>query len=654
MKWAFQISAGLALLSVMVGRGSAADYYVSPAGDDGQAGSESQPWQTLTYATAQLGAGDTLHARGGNYTERLSIAGKNGTSTQAIVIRNYDGEIPVINGSSIAVPSGGRQGLVGFTDCSHLTFQGFEVTGFETTNGGRTPVGIQVEGSGTALRLIGNKVHHIWQSSTNSNANGFGISVYGTESTPIDGIILDGNEVYDLRTGQSESVVLNGNVVNFTVSNNVVHDCNNIGIDFIGYEGSAPPAFDRARDGRCVGNTVYNIDSATNPGYGGDFVTGGGDRSAAGIYIDGGTNIVVERNRCYQCNFGIELASEDASGFTDYIVLRNNLVHHNLLAGLIMGGYNANRGVTRYCQIINNVFFENDTTKDYSGQVAIQFYFENNVFKNNIVWANPDTLQMIVHYVQGGTAAQRAFPSGNVFDYNVYFASGNPDTGDIEFGLNPTGSGNQSYYGLAAWQAVIGGEGNSAFHDPGFVSGTPGATPDAADFKLSGGSFSTDRGEPSPPFVAGAGEEDFFGGTRVANGRVDVGLHEFMTAWQAWRDAYFGRPDGGGEADAHDDGDLDSADNLLEFSQGMNPTVSDADILPGVSRADDVIRFRYRKEQAGLSYEVETSTTLPGPADWPAATEPEQTDGSGAYWRDFPTTGGKFFVRLKVTLPVGA
>ena len=53
-------------------------------------------------------------------------------------------------------------------------------------------------------------------------------------------------------------MVLNGNVEFFTVSNNIVHDNDNIGIDFIGFEGENPdPALDRARDGTVVGNLVY-------------------------------------------------------------------------------------------------------------------------------------------------------------------------------------------------------------------------------------------------------------------------------------------------------------------------------------------------------------------------------------------------------------
>ena len=77
-------------------------------------------------------------------------------------------------------------------------------------------------------------------------------------------------------------MVLNGNVEHFVVSHNKVHDNDNIGIDFIGFEGECPtPALDQARNGVCTDNVVYNITSYGNPAY-------GKDRSADGLYVDGG------------------------------------------------------------------------------------------------------------------------------------------------------------------------------------------------------------------------------------------------------------------------------------------------------------------------------------------------------------------------------
>ncbi|GAH41211.1 unnamed protein product, partial [marine sediment metagenome] len=111
-------------------------------------------------------------------------------------------------------------------------------------------------------------------------------------------------------------------VENFTVVGNLIHDNNNIGIDAIGYEGTSPQAaYDRARNGVISGNTVYNITSFGNPDYGNVY-------AADGIYVDGGTHIVIERNTVHDSDLNVELASEHKGKLTDYITLRNNLIYH--------------------------------------------------------------------------------------------------------------------------------------------------------------------------------------------------------------------------------------------------------------------------------------------------------------------------------------
>lgn len=625
------------------------DFYLHTAGHDTSAGTLAEPWQTFSHAVSQLQAGDTLHLRAGNYSERLILSAITGTAEAPIVIQNYPSETPVIDGGTLTVPSGGRAGLVVVENCDYVKLQGLTIQNYQTSASGRTPVGIQIEGSGRGIQINDCHIKQIWQNSTNSNANGFGLSVYGTSLTPIDGLILKGNTVHNLRTGQSESVVLNGNVSNFLVTQNHVYDCNNIGIDFIGYEGSAPAAVDRARNGICSENLVHDINSAYNPGYGGNFTTGGGDESAAGIYVDGGTHIVIERNEVFACNFGIELASEHALGFTDYISMRNNLLHHNRGPGIIMGGYDSNRGTTRFCSVSNNTLYRNDTELTYGGQIALQFYLAENTFTNNILWANATTQQMIIHYVEGGTVAQRAFDTAtNTFDYNLYYSTS--EAADIEFGLNLTGSGgdagNQSYNGLTAWRTITGSDTHSSFEDPQFTVVTPNATSTASDFKLTASSGARDSGAPSRNFTPASGEKDFFGASRVANGRVDIGMHEFMTDQQAWRDAYFELPDGDSEADDAKDPDADTIKNLVEYSQGMNPTVADAALGPQLYQIGNLFRFSYRKDAAELSYQVQTSTGL---LAWPATLKVEQTDSNGIYWRDFPLAECEaLFIRLEV------
>jgi hypothetical protein len=257
---------------------------------------------------------------------------------------------------------------------------------------------------------------------------------------------------------------------------------------------------------------------------------------------------------------------------------------------------------------------------------------------------------MIIHYVSGGTAAQRAFPSGNVFNYNLYFCEG--VVGDIEFGLNPTGNGgnegNNSYNGLTAWRAVIGGDTNSMFANPGFTVAVPTSNPGVGDFKPLVGGAVVDSGEPSAAFTPYFGQKDFSGVSRVANHRVDIGCYEFMSSLQSWRDQYFGLPDGGVGAGDSEDTDSDGVRNLVEYSQGMNPTIFDSQLAPVAERLGGVFRFTYRKNASELTYTVKTSMNL---VTWTSAGVTEQSDGSGTYWRDFSMTTDPFFVRLEITGP---
>ncbi len=76
-----------------------------------------------------------------------------------------------------------------------------------------------------------------------------------------------------------EALSLNGNIDGFEINGNEIYNNTNIGIVAIGYEGECPdPNLDQARNGVIINNLVYQNPSAYD--------------AAAGIYIDGGKNIV--------------------------------------------------------------------------------------------------------------------------------------------------------------------------------------------------------------------------------------------------------------------------------------------------------------------------------------------------------------------------
>jgi len=74
---------------------SGSTYYVTTSGSNGNTGlSEGQAWLTLTYAVAQISAGDVIYVKAGTYTgELIDINAKSGTSTNPIKIIGYKSTI---------------------------------------------------------------------------------------------------------------------------------------------------------------------------------------------------------------------------------------------------------------------------------------------------------------------------------------------------------------------------------------------------------------------------------------------------------------------------------------------------------------------------------------------------------------------------------
>jgi hypothetical protein len=536
-----------------------ATYYVSTTGNNGNPGTLSAPWLTIQHAANTVRAGATVYVLGGVYHESVNFS-RSGTASEPITFGSYPGETAVIDGTGVnCCGSSQTQGLINMTgSLSYITLSGFEIRNYTTSEAADTPAGVWITGSGTGIQILNNLVHNITTTSE-ANGNAFGISVYGTSKTPITQLVISGNEVYDLRTGQSESVNVDGDVTHFRITNNLVHDNDNIGIDAIGYEGVGPVGYDEAMYGEISGNTIYNISGITNPGEGDEY-------DADGLYCDGCAYVTIERNVILQADYGIETTSENqicqangtewsgpnntgtaATGkfpcYGRYVTVRNNIFYKSNACGNSIGGYAAaskaggqsNGGGSSYHDVfVNNSLYNNATQPGSAseggstGEFQIQHQVgsaQGNIYENNIVYAGAYNT-WIFSYVS--FSAKYPAPPATL-NWNLYHSA----AGYVE-GTSIWWGDVNTYTSFSNWQTSSREDANSRNTNPLFVD--LGATPPNFDTEPSSpavGAGSTslscsdgwcDPHGSSPDSLYGS--TDFLGNPRTSGSNIDIGAYE--------------------------------------------------------------------------------------------------------------------------------
>jgi hypothetical protein len=535
-----------------------ATFYVSKKGSDSNPGTIGSPWLTIQHAANSVSAGATVYVFAGVYNESVNFP-SSGTASAPITFQSYPGQTAVIDGTG--VPINGTQGLVNIVGKrSYITIEGFEIRHYTTTSENNVPSGVWITGSGTGVQILNNRVHDI-TTKAEANGNAFGISVYGTSKKPIAQLVISGNEVYNLRTGESESVNVDGNVTYFKITNNLVHDNDNIGIDAIGYEGVGPVGYDEAMYGEISGNTIYNISGITNPGEGYEY-------DADGLYCDGCAYVTFERNLILQADYGIETTSENqvcqANGtewsgpdntgtsargkfpcYGRYVTVRNNIFYNSNACGNSIGGYapatknggHSNGGGSSYHDVfVNNTLYNNATQPgNYSeGGSTGEFQIQNqvgseqgNIYENNVVYAG--TFNTWIFSYAPFSPTYPAPPAA--LNWNLY----NSAAGYME-GTSIWWGNVNTYTSFSNWQSSSGEDASSMNADPMFVdlAGTPpnfDTLPSSPAVGAGSTSLSCDVGwcDPngsSPDSIYGS--TDFLGNPRMrgANNEIDIGAYQ--------------------------------------------------------------------------------------------------------------------------------
>jgi hypothetical protein len=400
--------------------------YVAPGGSDSADGSRAHPFAGIQHAIAALGDGGTVVLRGGSYAQRVNLAGVHDVAMLA-----ESGEHPVLDGSSLKVPTG-RSAMITIADSTGVTIRGLDITGYRTNDITAMPIGIYVHGGDTGIHIVDNHVHGLGnhngtQGSMDMNAHG--IAVYGDSAAqPVHDLTIESNEVDHLTLGASESVVVNGNVDGWRITGNRIHDDNNIGIDAIGYEQTISGKdrytdINRARNGYIGFNDVERINSQGNPAY---YSDGTYCNCADGVYVDGGTGIVIEHNVAVGNDIGIEVAAENPKGAADHVTVRDNRITGSWFVGITTGGYcdgGADCGGVGTGRSFDNVFtgnllYDNNTDRDGSPEFLVQYHESDNTITGNTICAAGGGVLAL------GTVPRSDSGRGDVVDHNRYSAAG--------------------------------------------------------------------------------------------------------------------------------------------------------------------------------------------------------------------------------------
>jgi parallel beta-helix repeat protein len=451
-----------------------AAFYVSPRGSDANAGTDPQhAWRHIQQAMNAATPGSTVLVMPGTYREKVTV-NVSGNATDGFITFQAQGRA-TISGLGIRTPD-----LINLNNQNYIQIIGFNlVNDLRVADGS----GIRMNGHDDHINILNNTIHAI------TGFNAMGITAYGTDPVQaISNLVIDGNQIFNCQPANSEALTLNGNVHDFQVSNNYVHDVNNIGLDFIGGEGMSPdPSTDVARNGSVFNNRVTRAHRR-------------GLADAAGIVVDGGRNITVERNTSWANDVGIEVNAVAAGSIATGVVVRDNSVYLNWGVGISIGASQQSDGTVTDCQVSNNTLYHDNARHTADGELRLQ-WGSGNTIENNLVSSARGTLLL-----------DGQFGSfNNTSDYNLFYSPDGAAASRFQWdGVD--------YRDLGILQTTVQQDANSRFANPLLIG------PGTLRPRVSPRSPALNAGNPA--FTPAAGETDYYGNARVLGPQIDIGAIE--------------------------------------------------------------------------------------------------------------------------------
>jgi parallel beta-helix repeat protein len=348
-------------------------FYVAPNGNDASAGSEAQPWATISHAAQTLQLGDTVLVKNGTYGG--VYVNRSGAPGKPITFKAFPGDRPRIEIKVINSPGFLLEGA------SYINIDGFDldytypITDAEKANGERWEGGITIKFGGQGSQAT--PVHHV--SVTNNRVHGFPGG--GIGSGLADYITIEGNTIWETALWSK-------------------YDTSAISL----YQ-NANTDFNAGFHNIIRGNTVFKNENRL-PG------TGIGSTT-----ITDGNCIIIDDGRLTQ-NFSL-----DNTKFKAYEA--STLVENNICSG------NGGRGVHVFSSdnvlVRHNTFYKNLQTPDIHGLDfndggELSANAASNVrFVNNIVYS--ETGWRATNVYDGNDPVYKV--SNIVFERNLYFNTTN-------------------------------------------------------------------------------------------------------------------------------------------------------------------------------------------------------------------------------------